>query len=219
MDFTPNRMRELGGPEKAHPPKQGLVLIKSVQVSPVGATNWGVAKLAIDAQEARFKDYRRVLFSFTAFGNSQGSAASLGMSPRRNGTNHNVMRSYQVTGQTAASTSVYVNSNTAGGSLITANAQFMHPNFARTLEVWMDQWGYDTYLAMGANTTLPTAGMHNSTATYWPEAAKGPSYGPQDYPGLELYTDGGQITTARSSAIIVPAAPIICDIYGWAIEK
>lgn len=224
MRFAPLNFREIGAPDRAAPAQPGLVLIKSLQLSPFGGqAKWSAAKIAIDVPEAPFAQFRRLLFQFSAIGFTTANAVSLTMQPRKNGGAFsgdagNIM-AYQVAAVTAASTSVYLNTTSSTTANLTANGQLSNTQMIRTIDVWIDQYGWDSYLAVGSNSTLATAAMHNGTGSFALGAGRGSPYTANDYAGLELALSAANnmfTTPVYSNNLVV--APIYCDIYGWATK-
>ncbi len=221
MRFSQSSVKEIGAADKAAPATPGVVLIKSLQLSPVGPSgNWNVSALTVDVPEANFKQFRQFLFRFSAIGLINATATDILLSFRKNGGGAPINANNQVVTQNAASGSIYVNGNMTPSPAITAGAPFLQAKPIRTVEVWMDQYGYDAYVAGTAlNTTNLAGAMHNATGSFPVVPGQGPSFAFGDTPGISLSLSAvNTFTPPGPGAGGVQEAAIFCDVYGWACK-
>lgn len=217
MRFNPLALRDVGAPDKAAPTQPGLVLIKSVQIiGPGGQGNVSYPSITIDAPEAPFSKYRRVLFQFTAIGMANATAAAALLVPRKNGGAFSNTVQYQYNGGSGAAANVFGNASAnANAGIPIVGATLTNAQIIRTLEVWMDQYGFDTYLAHGSGgANLQAGAMMNSTAMYQ-VLANQQVYGGTDYAGLQLNLSAANAFQAPNYTTTNVPAAVFCDVYGW----
>ncbi len=209
----------------------GYVFIKTVQCTPVGsAAANSVARIVVDVPEAPVSKFRSIKFRFSQMGFA--SSGNLYFMPRKNGgrivgpgaTNPTVyFQGHSITAATP--TLVYTNTNTtvnaeniqiSYGSYLTTSAG------ARLVEITLDAFGFDSYVALSNGTTLPIGSIHFATGTYDMVSSGGsgvatntPLYTGEEYFGISL---GGPstpaITNPRYSTSYYYNTPVYCDVYG-----
>lgn len=222
MRFNPLSMRDLAAADKAPPSASGLTLIKTVQLFNAGgggSTGNFYPQIVVDVPEAPFGKFRRILFQFTAIGLVNSTTAQLQMIPRKNGGQIQATTYYQVIAATGAATNYFASSNvTIGSGALVSNNVLTNAQSIRTFEVWMDAYGYDTYLAIGSgNATLSTSAMTMGTGTYAQDGTR-QLFGPTDYCGMQLQLSSANYFTNPSISAVNTPAQVYCDIYGWTMK-
>ena len=201
-------------------PQSGVVLLQSLTLSQNGGSGWTASSINIDApSDATFARYRRIRFQFSALGSTSSTASSLFAAFRRNGGSFSVARFYQAWGVTAASSSVYVNSSAAGISpnALTGNSQITDTQYIRQIVIEIDQFGYDSQMSIGSNTTLASGGMNSGTGSFALPSTGVPPYTESDYCGITLTLSSASFTPPKYTTIIT-SSPVVCDIYGYPIK-
>lgn len=216
MRFNPVAMRDVAAADKAPAVTPGLVLLKSVQIfNPGGQVGVQYPSITVDIPEAPFSKFRRVMVQFSAIGFANTTAVALRLTPRKNGGALPITTYYQYSAASGSATNTWSNTNSVT-PLLTSGLLTNTQNI-RTLDLWMDAYGYDSYVAVGANTTLATASMFMGTGTYTQTTGQ-QTYGPNDYPGFTLDLNSSNYFCAPTFNGVNPPAAVFCDIYGWAIK-
>lgn len=195
----------------------GVELLRSVKIlDPASAFN--LASVTVDAPTtATFNKYRSVLFKFNGVGFFNATVTNLLAGPRKSSIPLTGTAFYQANQITAASTTGWVNTSVAVGSVpLTAGTPLTNSFPLGNLEILISPTGFDANLTIDSGTTLPAGSIVRTIASF--PLISGGIVTPialEEYPGVTLTLSAANLFTAWNYAGTFYNLPLTCDVYGY----